>query len=94
MIPEIGHFALILSLVTAVLLAILPLVGSLRGAPGWILMARPLAINMLLMVGVSYACLTWASISSDFSVAYVANQSYSHLPLMYRLSGVWGGHEG
>ena len=94
MIPEIGHFALILSLVTAILLAILPLAGSLRRSPGWILMARPLAINMLLMVAISYACLTWASISSDFSVAYVANHSNSHLPLIYRISGVWGGHEG
>jgi cytochrome c-type biogenesis protein CcmF len=93
-IPEIGHFALILSLVLAVLLSILPLVGTLRDKAGWVLLARPLALNMLLMVGVSYACLTWASVTSDFSVAYVANHSNSQLPLLYRISGVWGGHEG
>ena len=94
MIPEIGHFALILSLVLAILLAVLPLVGSLRGNAGWVLLARPLAVNMLLMVVVSYACLTWSSIVSDFSVAYIANHSNSRLPLLYRISGVWGGHEG
>ncbi len=94
MIPELGHFALILALILSLLLATLPLVGSLRGIAGWVLLARPLAINLLVMVTVSYACLTWASVSSDFSVAYIANHSNSQLPLVYRISGVWGGHEG
>lgn len=94
MIPEIGHFALILALVLAIMLGALPLIGSLRGISNWVALARPLAINMFTMVLVSYACLTWAFINSDFSVAYVANHSNSHLPLIYRISGVWGGHEG
>ncbi len=94
MIPEIGHFSLILALVLSVLLGVLPLVGSLRGVASWVLLARPLAINLFLMVAVSYACLTWASVTSDFSVAYVANHSNSQLPLIYKISGVWGGHEG
>ena len=94
MIPEIGHFALILALVLSVLLGVLPLVGSLRGISSWVLLARPLAVNLLIMVAVSYACLTWSSVVSDFSVAYIANHSNSHLPLIYRISGVWGGHEG
>jgi len=94
MIPEIGHFALVLSLVLACMLGILPLVGSLRGITNWVSLARPLAFNLLLMVAVSYACLSWAFITSDFSVAYVANHSNSQLPLLYRISGVWGGHEG
>ena len=94
MIPEIGQFALNLALVLAVVLGLLPLIGSLRGIHNWVALAKPVAINMLLVVAVSYACLTWAFITSDFSVAYVANHSNSHLPLLYRISGVWGGHEG
>ena len=94
MIPEIGHFALILALVLSLLLGVLPLVGSLRGLTSWVLLARPLAVSLLVMVAVSYACLTWASVASDFSVAYIANHSNSRLPLIYRISGVWGGHEG
>ncbi len=94
MIPEIGHFALILAFVLSLLLGVVPLVGSLRGITSWVLLARPLALNLLLMVAVSYACLTWASVNSDFSVAYLANHSNSQLPLIYRISGVWGGHEG
>ena len=94
MIPEIGHFALILALVLSLLLGVLPLVGSLRGLTSWVLLARPLAVSLLVMVAVSYACLTWSSVTSDFSVAYIANHSNSRLPLIYRISGVWGGHEG
>ena len=94
MIPEIGHFALILALVLSVLLGVMPLAGSLRGIGSWVALARPLSYNLLAMIVVSYACLTWAFVSSDFSVAYVANHSNSRLPLIYRISGVWGGHEG
>ncbi len=94
MIPELGHFALILSLVLALLLSILPLYGSLRGVSTWVAMAKPLSLNMLLMVSVSYACLTWSFLYSDFSVSYVAGHSNTQLPLIYRISGVWGGHEG
>ncbi len=94
MIPEIGQFALNLALVLAIVLGTLPLVGSIRGIHNWVALARPVAINMFVMVAVSYACLTWSFITSDFSVSYVANHSNSHLPLIYRISGVWGGHEG
>ena len=94
MIPELGHFALILALVLSVLLGIMPLVGSLRGIGSWVALARPLSFNLLAMIAVSYACLTWAFVTSDFSVSYVANHSNSRLPLIYRISGVWGGHEG
>lgn len=94
MIPELGHFALILALVLSVLLGIMPLAGSLRGIGSWVALARPLSFNLLAMIIVAYACLTWSFVSSDFSVAYVANHSNSRLPLIYRISGVWGGHEG
>lgn len=94
MLPELGHFALILGLVTAVLLASVPILGSMTGQAGWMRLARPASHLHLFFVGLSYACLTWAFVSNDFSVMYVANTSNSTLPLMYRISGVWGGHEG
>ena len=94
MIPELGQFALMLALVTALLQASLPLYGSLANVPPWIALARPAARAQLLLVAIAFACLTAAFISGDFSVAYVANHSNSHLPLLYRISGVWGGHEG
>lgn len=94
MIPELGHFALILALCTAVILAVVPLVGSMTGHVGWMAVARPAAGAHAFMVSLSYACLTWAFISNDFSVLYVANTSNTSLPLVYKISGVWGGHEG
>lgn len=94
MIPELGQFALILALVMALLQAALPLYGSLANVAAWIALARPAARGQLLLVAVAFACLTYAFITGDFSVAYVANHSNSHLPLLYRISGVWGGHEG
>ena len=94
MIPEFGQFALVLALVLALLQASLPLYGSLAGVPPWIAVARPAARGHLLLVAVAFACLTYAFITDDFSVTYVANHSNSHLPLIYRISGVWGGHEG
>ena len=94
MIPELGHFSLILALCTAICLSTLPLVGSFSGHRGWMAIAKPAAFAQLFFVGLSYACLTWAFITSDFSVLYAANTSNSSLPLVYRISGVWGGHEG
>ncbi len=94
MIPELGQFALILALVMALLQATFPLYGSLANVPAWIALARPAAHAQMGLLVVAFACLTHAFISGDFSVAYVANHSNSHLPLLYRVSGVWGGHEG
>jgi len=94
MIPELGHFSLILALCTAVVLAIVPLAGTISGHVGWMDMAKPAAGAHAFFVSLSYACLTWAFISNDFSVLYVANTSNTGLPLIYKISGVWGGHEG
>jgi len=93
-IPEIGHFALIVALGVAVVQTIVPAVGAARGYGNWIAAARPAARAQFLMVAVAYACLTWAFVSHDFSVAYVASNSHDELPLIYRISGVWGSHEG
>ncbi len=94
MIPEIGQFALIIALSIALIQALVPLAGASLGVQRWIALARPAALGQLLFVGISYACLTWAFLSHDFSVLYVAKNSNSALPLIYRISGVWGSHEG
>ena len=94
MIPEIGTFALIVALCLAVLQGTLPLAGATRGIPAWIGIAKPAARGQLLFVLIAYACLTWAFITHDFSVLYVAHNSNLDLPLLYRISGVWGAHEG
>ncbi|MDD9812360.1 MAG: heme lyase CcmF/NrfE family subunit [Gammaproteobacteria bacterium] len=94
MIPELGHFALSLALLVALAQAALPLYGAFANLPAWIAVARPAALAQLLLVAVAFACLTAAFISGDFSVQYVADHSNSRLPLIYRIAGVWGGHEG
>ena len=94
MIPELGHFALILALCVALAQGVLPLAGAARGNRAWMSMARPSALLLLLLVVIAFACLTYAFVTNDFSVKYVAEHSNSKLPLAYRISGVWGGHEG
>ncbi|MFV1992307.1 MAG: heme lyase CcmF/NrfE family subunit [Acidiferrobacterales bacterium] len=94
MIPEIGHFALILALTLALLQAALPIIGAARGNVQWMQLARPLAFGQTFFLIVSFAALTYAFIINDFSVKYVATNSNSALPLGYRISAVWGGHEG
>jgi len=94
MIPEIGHFALIIALIIAVVQSVLPLTGATLGVQRWIALAKPAALGQFLFVAIAYACLTWAFIDHDFSVLYVAKNSNSQLPLLYLISGVWGSHEG
>ena len=94
MIPELGHFSLILAFSMALIQATLPIVGASRQIPGWIAVARPAARGQLFFMLVSFGCLTWSFIVHDFSVAYVARNSNSALPLMYRISAVWAAHEG
>ena len=94
MIPELGHFALILSLLVALVLGILPLAGAARGNATWVAIARPAAQVQFLLIATAFVCLSWAFYSNDFSVVYVAEHSNSLLPTIYRLAAVWGGHEG
>jgi len=94
MLPELGHFALILALAVALAQAALPLYGAHANIPAWLAVARPAALAQLILVTVAFACLTSAFITGDFSVRYVAENSNSRLPLIYRIAGVWGGHEG
>ncbi|MDR0736403.1 MAG: heme lyase CcmF/NrfE family subunit [Zoogloeaceae bacterium] len=94
MIPELGLFSLILALPVALCTGVLALWGAQRGRPAWIALAKSGSVALALLVGVAYLCLTWAFVQNDFSVLYVAQQSSSSLPLLYRVTGVWGGHEG
>jgi cytochrome c-type biogenesis protein CcmF len=94
MIPELGHFALIVAFAISILLSIVPLVGAARNDAAMVAMARPAALTQLLFLGLSYAALTHAFIVHDFSVLYVSQHSNLLQPLLYRISGVWGSHEG
>ncbi|SIR09485.1 cytochrome c-type biogenesis protein CcmF [Aeromonas sp. RU39B] len=94
MIPELGQFALILSLTVALLLGVYPLWGAHRGHVGMMRSARPLAYVQFGLLLIAFGSLTWAFISNDFTVLYVASNSNSLLPVIYRISAVWGAHEG
>ncbi|MDA1063913.1 MAG: heme lyase CcmF/NrfE family subunit [Proteobacteria bacterium] len=94
MIPELGHFALILALCLALCQGILPLLGAHRGDAAMMSVARAAAEGQFLFVAISFACLTWSFLQSDFSVAYVASHSQLALPTAYKISAVWGAHEG
>ncbi len=94
MIPEIGHFALILALCLAVIQGVIPLVGAQKRYSSWIEVAFPAALGQTLFITISFICLTYAFMVDDFSVGYTARQSNTELPMMYKISAVWGGHEG
>ena len=94
MIPELGHFALILALCMAVVQGLFPILGTVKGNDAWVAMAKPAALAHLLFITIAYGCLTWAFVVNDFSVAYVATNSNTSLPFIYLISGVWGAHEG
>ncbi|ENI4129482.1 heme lyase CcmF/NrfE family subunit [Vibrio fluvialis] len=94
MIAEIGHFALILALALAVLLSVLPLVGASKNNHVLMNAARPLSIGMFMMLALSFGILLWAFYTNDFTLQYVASNSNSQLPWYYRLTAVWGAHEG
>ncbi len=94
MIAELGHFALILALCLAFAQALIPLAGTLANKSLWIGTARPLSCGQFVFVAISFACLVALFLQDDFSVAYVANNSNSLLPYYYKVSAVWGAHEG
>ncbi|GAB4123974.1 MAG: heme lyase CcmF/NrfE family subunit [Rhodothalassiaceae bacterium] len=94
MIPETGHFALILALMFALAAATLPLIGAARGDDRLIALARPLALGQFLLILTAFLALAHAYATSDFSVLNVAENSHSLKPMLYKLSGTWGNHEG
>jgi cytochrome c-type biogenesis protein CcmF len=94
MIPEIGHFALILALAIALVQGIGSLTGAIRNDSRLLALARPATAACSLMVIIAYGCLTQAFVTNDFSVRYVSEHSNSLLPMFYKVAAVWGGHEG
>ena len=94
MIPEIGHFALILALSVAIIQGVVSIAGAQLNVRSWMAIARPAAQAQFVFVVLAFLCLMYAFINNDFSVKYVAMQSNSLLPTIYRISAIWGGHEG
>ena len=94
MIPELGHFSLIIALFIALTMGVLPILGASRNNPVLMGIARPLAFGQLVFVGLAFAILANLFLNNDFSVLYVAQHSNSQLPLHYRFAAIWGGHEG
>ena len=94
MITELGHFALILAFGVAVVQMIVPLVGAQKGWRGWMALAEPAATTQFVLVGFAFAALMYAFVTSDFSVRLVYLNSHSLKPMLYKISGVWGNHEG
>lgn len=94
MLPELGQIALILALLVAILQAVLPLAGAQRNKAAWMEVARPAAYAQLWLVMLAFIALTVAFVKQDFSVKYVADNSNSLLPMVYRYTAVWGSHEG
>ena len=94
MITEIGHFALILALATAVVQSVVPLIGARRRDAGLMAVGPMAALTSLMLVAISFFALTHAYVVSDFSVQNVFENSHSLKPMLYKVTGVWGNHEG
>ena len=94
MFIELGHFALALALVVALIQSVMPLVGAQRGNVAWMNVAKPAALLQLVLILTSFAALMYAYVTSDFSVIAVYENSHTLQPLIYKIAGVWGNHEG
>ena len=94
MIVELGHFTLILALCVALLQAVLPMVGAQMRWRSWMAIAEPAAVAQVLLIGFSFAALTYAFVTSDFSLQLVVMNSHTAKPMLYKVAGVWGNHEG
>ena len=94
MIPEIGHFAIVVALVVALAQSILPLAGAATGNRQWMSVARPAAWAQFGFLLLSFLMLIYCFLDNDFTVKYVANHSNTYLPPWFKVSAVWGGHEG
>ena len=94
MIPELGHFALWIALGVSIVLGVLPMVGAAQNRGDWMALARPSARLLFALVAFAFLCLAASFVGNDFSVLYVASNSNRSLPLHYRVTAVWGGHEG
>jgi len=94
MIPELGHYALVLALALAVVQAFVPMIGAFYRDTTLMRLATSTAIAQFVFVALSFAALTACYVTSDFSVANVVENSHSMMPLVYKFTSVWGNHEG
>ena len=94
MITELGHFAVLLAFVLSLVQMTVPLIGAQKNWTGWMQLATTTSLAQFGLVLASFAALTWAFVTSDFSVRLVASNSHSLKPMLYKVSGVWGNHEG
>ena len=94
MIAEIGHFALVLALCVALVQAVMPLAGAKRGMASWMAVAGPASVLQFLFIAIAFGALVHAYVTSDFSVINVAQNSNTEKPMLYKVAGVWGNHEG
>jgi cytochrome c-type biogenesis protein CcmF len=94
LIPELGHFALIIALLLALTQSVLPLIGAQRGNLTLMAVARPAAQGQFVFSLLAFGCLAYSFMTNDFSVENVASNSFSQLPEIYRLTATWGSHEG
>ena len=94
MITELGHFALVLAFLVALVQSVVPMIGAARGWPGWMASAVPAASAQFVLTAFSFAALTHAFVVSDFSLKLVVENSHSLKPMLYKVTGVWGNHEG
>ena len=94
MTAELGHFALIMALFVSVTQAVVPFFGAHRGHRSWMVLAHPTAVLQFLLVAFAFGCLIHVYVISDFSVVNVASNSHTDKPIIYKISGAWGNHEG
>ncbi|MHA1127863.1 MAG: heme lyase CcmF/NrfE family subunit [Alphaproteobacteria bacterium] len=94
MIAEIGHYALVLAFVIAIVQAVVPMVGAYKGWGDWMRLGVPASQAQFLLIVVAFAALTYSFVVSDFSVRLVAANSHSAKPMLYKVTGVWANHEG
>lgn len=94
MITELGHFALILAFMIAIVQTVVPMIGAHKRWPGWMALAEPAAQAQFFFTLFAFAALMWAFVTSDFSVRLVVLNSHSAKPMLYKISGTWGNHEG
>ena len=94
MIPELGHFALIIALLLSLVQGLPPIIGAHRGNATLMSLARPAAQGQFVFVGIAFGCLAYSFLTNDFSVENVARNSFSQLPKIYRFTATWGSHEG
>ena len=94
MIVELGHFALVLALAVALIQASLPMIGAQKRWSSWMAVGEPAATAQFLLIAVAFGALTYAFVTSDFSLRLVVNNSHTDKPMLYKVAGVWGNHEG